>query len=140
MTPKHLSLALTAAAFCFCTNLAMAYEHVADRPAQPASKASVPGNKTPAKQSLFKFKPGPKAKLVDVNTANKAALQKLPGITDADADKIIANRPYGSKAWLVTNKIVDAKTYSGIRTLIEARQALKASHKKVGASDRPAKK
>lgn len=118
----------------------MAYEHVADRPAQPASKTSASINKTLTKQSLAKVKPGPKVKLVDVNTANKAALQKLPGITEADADKIVVNRPYRSKAWLVTNKIIDDKTYAGIRTLIEAKQVLKASPKKAEASDKPVKK
>ncbi len=139
MTPKYITLALAALAFCFCTNLAMAYDHLADRSAQPASKVSAPGNTTQTKQSLSKVKPGSKVKLVDINTASKAALQKLPGITDADADKIIANRPYGSKAWLVTNKIVDTTTYASIRTLIEAKQAIKATPKKVAASGKAAK-
>jgi DNA uptake protein ComE-like DNA-binding protein len=140
MTPKHLSLILASAAMCIFATQALAYEHLADQPAQPASKASPPVNKMPTKQSLSKSKPGPKVKLVDVNTANKAALKKLPGITDADADKIIANRPYGSKAWLVTKKVVDDKTYAGVRTLIEARQALKAPPKKATTSDKAAKK
>ncbi len=126
--------------FCLCTNLAMAYEHVADRPAQPISKASAPGNKTQIKQSPANVKTGPKVKLVDINTANKSALLKLPGITDIDADKIMANRPYGSKAWLVTNKIVDTTTYAGIRTLIEAKQALKASAQTASTPNQPAKK
>jgi len=137
MTQKYLSLALTAAAFCFCTNLAKAYEHVADRPAQPASKASASISKTLTKQSLVKVKPGPKVKLVDVNSVNKAALKKLPGITDADADKIIANRPYGSKAWLVTHNVIPEKTYHGLSALIQAGQAPLVPSKK---ANQPAKK
>jgi hypothetical protein len=37
----------------------------------------------------------------------KVALSKLPGISATDADNIIANRPYGSKAWLVSNKVLN---------------------------------
>lgn len=41
-----------------------------------------------------------KIKLVDINSAGKKELKTLPGIGDTDADKIIAGRPYGSKAHL----------------------------------------
>jgi hypothetical protein len=140
MTPRYITLALALTAFCCFINPAMAYDHLADQPGPSTSIASAPANKTQVTQSLSKVKPGPKVKLVDVNTATKASLQKLPGITEADADKIIANRPYGSKAWLVTNKIVDATTYAGIRTLIEAKQALKASAKTASTRNQPAKK
>src|SRR5262249_44898947 len=33
---------------------------------------------------------------VDLNTASHRELARLPGLTDDDADRIIANRPYGS--------------------------------------------
>ena len=56
--------------------------------------------------------------LVDINSATKEELKKLPGISDAEADKIIAGRPFGSKAWLVTNKIIPIETYQAVKGLI----------------------
>jgi len=49
-------------------------------------------------------------------------LKKLPGISDTDAAKIIAGRPYGSKAWLVTNNIIDAAVYEGLKQQVIAKQ------------------
>ena len=43
---------------------------------------------------------------------------KLPGIGAAEADKIIAARPFGSKAWLVTSKIIPMTTYQAVKRLI----------------------
>jgi DNA uptake protein ComE-like DNA-binding protein len=140
MTLKHFSFTLFAATICFCSNQAIASEHPADRPAQPASKASVPASKLPTKPAFSKAKRDPKVKLVDVNTANKTALKKLPGITDADADKIIANRPYGSKSWLVTRNVIPEKTYHGLSALIQAGQAPVAPAKKASIPNQPAKK
>jgi DNA uptake protein ComE-like DNA-binding protein len=60
----------------------------------------------------------PKPKLVDINSASKAELQTLPGITPELADKIIAGRPYNSKAFLVTRKIVPDTVYEYIRKRI----------------------
>lgn len=67
-----------------------------------------------------------KIKLVDINSASKAELKKLPGIGAAEADKIIAGRPYLSKAFLVTKNIIPEKTYWPIRHQIVAKQKLDA--------------
>jgi DNA uptake protein ComE-like DNA-binding protein len=123
MTHKYFSYTLVAVALWVSANPAMAaYEHLAERSAQPASKASALSGKLPSKPTFSKTKRDPKVKLVDINTANKAALKKLPGITDADADKIIANRPYASKAWLVTHKVISEAAYHGLSALIQAGQ------------------
>jgi DNA uptake protein ComE-like DNA-binding protein len=63
-----------------------------------------------------------KVKLVDINSAGKAELKKLPGISDAEADKIIAGRPYGSKAHLTTRDIVSREVYENLKTLVIAKQ------------------
>jgi len=74
---------------------------------------------------IEKRKANESIKKVDINNASLGELKTLPGISDADAAKIIAGRPYGSKAWLVTNKILDMGSYQAIRHLIAANQPYK---------------
>ena len=69
------------------------------------------------------------ASLVDINSASRKELKKLPGITDADAARIVAGRPYGSKAHLVTRGILDAVAYDAVKSSIVARQPEKAASK-----------
>lgn len=59
-------------------------------------------------------------KPVDINSASKAELKTLPGIGDADAEKIIAGRPYNSKADLVTKGLIPAGVYQSNRHQIIA--------------------
>ncbi|MBL0211628.1 MAG: helix-hairpin-helix domain-containing protein [Holophagaceae bacterium] len=66
----------------------------------------------------------PKVAPVDINHASKDELKTVPGITDAYADKIIAGRPYKSKAHLVTHDIITAGLYDSIKKRIYARQNL----------------
>jgi DNA uptake protein ComE-like DNA-binding protein len=60
---------------------------------------------------------------VDLNSATKDDLMKLPGIGDATADKIIAARPFKTKAELLTKKIVTRAEYSKIRMHVIAKKA-----------------
>ncbi len=60
---------------------------------------------------------------IDINSATKEELDKLPGIGSAIADKIIAGRPYNSKRDLLTRKIVSQKEYDAIREKIVAHKA-----------------
>lgn len=60
--------------------------------------------------------------LVDINSASRAQLKTLPGIGDAEADRIIAARPYPSKAKLGAEKVVSDQTYLAIKGLIVAVQ------------------
>jgi len=59
---------------------------------------------------------------VDINSASKAQLKRIPGVDDALADKIIAGRPYLSKAHLVTRNILSGVHYAQVKDLIIARQ------------------
>jgi len=68
-----------------------------------------------------------KIKTVDINSANLQQLKKLPGIGDAEAQRIIAGRPYASKIWLVTNGVIGEGPYAQIKHLIVAKQAFKTA-------------
>jgi DNA uptake protein ComE-like DNA-binding protein len=90
------------------------------------TKAAAPGQATGAPKAAEKGAKAGKATslddLVDINSASKAQLKKIPGINDAAADKIIAGRPYLSKAHLVTRNIISGIHYQQIKDLIVARQ------------------
>ena len=69
------------------------------------------------------------AQPIELNNASRAQLETLPGIGPAESARIVAGRPYGSKAWLVTNKILDPDAYSNIKQLIVAGQPSKDAGK-----------
>ena len=89
------------------------------QPQQAKQTNTASQGKAPAKKS----EPAPsRAEPVDINSASKEELKKLPGIGDATADKIIAGRPYLSKAHLQTRNIISSGTYQSLQHLVVARQ------------------
>jgi DNA uptake protein ComE-like DNA-binding protein len=87
-------------------------------PAEPASPGRAPARKmsTP-----------PKQKLVNLNAATAKELKALPGGSDEEAARIIAGRPYGSKADLLSNKVVSEGRYTAIKSLVLAGAPAKAA-------------
>lgn len=128
MNHRIFSIALTTAVLLLGNNLSMAADTKPVAPATSTSQASSPQKNVKTKETV-KPKAVPKAKLVDINSASAAELKKLPGISDAQAAKIIAGRPYGSKAWLVSSNIIDGEIYANIKDLIIAKQPFKDSAK-----------
>jgi competence protein ComEA len=81
-------------------------------PAVPAAKPAAPAA-APAATS---------APLVDINSASKEELDKLPGIGGVRAEAIIKGRPYKGKDELTRKKIIPENVYNGIKDQIIARQ------------------
>jgi DNA uptake protein ComE-like DNA-binding protein len=59
---------------------------------------------------------------LDINTASKDELEKLPGIGPVTSQKIIDGRPYRAKNELVSKKIVSKSEYDKIKDQIIAHQ------------------
>lgn len=76
---------------------------------------------------------GPKAaaptKPMDINSASKAQLMTLPGISEAEAKKIMAGRPFRSKARLVADNILSQAAYNALKGRIVAVQKTQPSAK-----------
>ena len=122
MTRDAFTSVFFAAALLASINLSPAAD--AKPAASPDAKASVAA---PGKEA--KKKPAAKIKPVDINSASKAELKKLSGIDDAKAEKIIAGRPYLSKAHLVTRGIIPHGDYVVISKQIIALQKPAAGKK-----------
>ncbi|HXD41449.1 MAG TPA: helix-hairpin-helix domain-containing protein [Ramlibacter sp.] len=116
MKHRLFRAALIALALCLSASLSLADETQVQKAKQANAAAKA---KAAAKK---KKPPAPQVELVDINSASKDELKKLPGIGDADADKIIAGRPYLTKAHLQTHNIVSPGVYQAIQQRVVARQ------------------
>ncbi len=146
MKYRLLSIALSAAVLALSAATSFGAETQAIAPAAAASEAAPIQAKAPAasaskaaasqskaalrrKEIDAQRQAAAKIKLVDINSASSEELTKLPGIGETDAAKIIAGRPYGSKSWLMTHKVLPAQQYEGISNLIAAKNAAKLTAK-----------
>jgi DNA uptake protein ComE-like DNA-binding protein len=55
---------------------------------------------------------------VELNSASEQQLAKLPGLTDDDAARIIANRPYPNKNALLKKKVLGKKKFEAIEDYV----------------------
>jgi competence protein ComEA len=115
-----VSSALIALRVVACVGLAVTAGTVrANAPASAVDAQTAAGH---ASRPLKKVAPATPLKPIDINSASRAQLKTLPGIGDAEADKIIAGRPYLSKVHLVTEVGLPVGVYQSIRHQIVAVQ------------------
>jgi len=60
-------------------------------------------------------------KPLDINHATKEQLSSLPGITEVEAGRIIANRPYETPQELVAKRVIPARDFDRIKDRISAK-------------------
>ncbi len=97
--------------------------------APPAGHASMPGAK--------RKRPQPVEHYVDINGASRKELMTLPGIGKAEADRIIAHRPYLTKTELVSKGVLPTGPYLSLKRYVVAlpkSQAAKQKPPKVAAA------
>jgi hypothetical protein len=83
-----------------------------------ASVGHAQAKKRPAKPAAAAQSTPEPAALVDLNTASKADLMTLPGISDGTAEKIIAARPYNQNDELVSKRVVEAAVFAKIKNAV----------------------
>lgn len=99
---------------------ALAAGSAAPKAAVAASAAAASPHEAPSLESMLEArkqakKPKVYTKLVDINSASKKELKTLPGIGDAEAEKIIKNRPYLTKVDLVSKGVLGEGPYLALR-------------------------
>jgi DNA uptake protein ComE-like DNA-binding protein len=120
MNYKRIQQSAIAAALLIGSALCFGADSKAPTASEPTAVSNPKAVKAAAKAEAKAA--AAKVKLVNINGASKDELKTLPGIDDALAAKIIAGRPYGSKAHLVTRKVIDAGQYESVRGLVIALQ------------------
>lgn len=114
--------ALSLALGCAGPSFAAGPGAVSAHPAASAASAASAWTKGAAARPAGKASAAAAARLVDINSASLAQLKTLPGIGEAEAQRIVAGRPYLSKTELATAKVIPTGVYLSIRKLIFAKQ------------------
>lgn len=104
----------------FMQRLSIAFTVCAALAVLGSSDAVATEKTTPVSAAAAKPQPAPR--LVDINSASRKELKTLPGIGDAEADRIIAARPYPSKAKLAADKVLSDAAYLALKGRIVAIQ------------------
>ncbi len=120
---RHLSVVALALALVVAATpvfAAVAATAKSTAPTTATTAKAAPSKAAPSKSKMEA--PASDAGKVDLNTATKEELMKVPGIAEATAAKIIAGRPFKAKNELVTKGIVNKAQYAKLAKYVVARQ------------------
>jgi competence protein ComEA len=108
--------------------------------AAPAAKPASAGAKvTHAKAKTSAHKATAHTPRLNLNTATKEELAKLPGVGDETAAKIVAARPFTSRAELVNKKILTSEEYKKVERMVWVPSPKSSAHAKAAkpAAEQP---
>jgi len=106
-------------------SVALADDTPATSSTPPATSSAPAATKAPATTSAHhsSSKSAHHHNMVNLNTASKEQLVKLPGVTAETAEKIIASRPYTSTNELVSKKVVSEAEYKKMQGHVTAKHS-----------------
>jgi DNA uptake protein ComE-like DNA-binding protein len=128
MNSSNIKISLIALSLLLAAQVSLALDRNVTAPKSAASKAAAT-SKSAINGKVVPSKVVATIKLVEINSAKKEELKKLPGITEDEASKIIAGRPYGSKTWLGGPNGLTEEKYLVIKDQIIAKQPFKDAAK-----------
>ncbi|CAD5375037.1 Helix-hairpin-helix domain-containing protein [Rubrivivax sp. A210] len=134
---RHLAAAAGLLALALIAAPALAATEAPKQVLLGAPGASAPTSPHGSPAAKAKKAPAAPLKVVDLNNASAKELQTLPGIGKAEAERIIANRPYKTKTELVSKKVLPLGPYLSLKAQVSA---LKPPKPAQGAASKPAAK
>jgi competence protein ComEA len=106
------------AALIGCTQQQQSPEQIRERTAEATAAA-----RRDAKAVAEGIREGwDRSKTLDLNTASRDQLMSLPGLSAAEADRVIAARPYNEPSDLVTRHIMPKSEYERIQDRVTAKR------------------
>jgi len=115
---RHVPTILLLAALAGCTQPPQNSQELKEKTAQATAEV-----KRDAKAVAAGIREGwSRDKPLDLNTATKEQLLSLPGMTEAEADRVIAGRPYNDPNDLVKRHILPKAEYDKIADQVTARK------------------
>jgi len=118
--PKHIHISgiLLLAALAGCTQKQESPQEIKERTAQATAdlKRDTKAVAEGIREGWSRDKP------LDLNSATKDQLVSLPGVTEAEAGRIIAARPYDDPGDLVTRRVMSKTEYDKISDRIVAKK------------------
>ena len=121
------SVVLGALALTLAVAPAMSMAATSPVPASGSPQKSAPAKAAPHSHATHAKSAMHASAKLDLNTATREELMKLPGIGEALADKIIAARPFTAKSELLSKSILTKAEYAKVASKVVAKQAAETS-------------